>query len=1208
MSAGAEPRLNVLLVDDDPVARQLLERGLLNDPLLQSRGIKASRAGDGKRALAQIHKEMPDAVVIDLYMPRMDGFELARALRADGETEHLALVFISGLLRDRTQVDELIREVGGAFFAKPANAHAVAQAMLRLIDEPGPVAAPVSRPAPKPAPMALPQPVLAAPPPSTLPQNKAPGGGTATFGVPVPPAVVPAPMATRPVSSQEDDRRRSATMMGVAALPPAAPAGAADQGAIPVEIPSALSAPIDIGLVNAGSLAERPVPRLIIEHVEAGSTGTLVLRRGQVRKEIFIRNGKPVGAESNLRQEALGSLLQARGILDEEQLTFLLSEMKRLGQKMGAVLVELGWLSPEDVLKYLGAQARKRVVDCLRWTDGAFEFTPGAEFMERVIEHELEIPRLLFVGLQKTAAPDLLLERMVEEHGASSVRLSSRFARYLSVVDEVFGPDLAKALTGKPSVGSLALRHDAANLVLGVEALSLCGLADFESTPALVISAVTPEEAEKSSFSLERLGSDTLPAQSSSMGIPEWNGNFSLDESNGGALDVPSPRDGVPVAEFDSPDSGVITIEPLARLALAEAAQSQVMHAMAQERKEDPRQIVLREYLEIHGKGLYELLGIERTAGLDQIVAAYERKTRKFAPDIFAGVELGADASKLESIRSAYNRAFKVLCDSNIRAGYDKTLGLANAEMDLLGAELIFSEARSLLDAGKLPAAVIKLEQAVRAGPNQAAYHAYLGWALHLAQGKTKAAEARERLEHALTLDPGLVDALDFLGRLAAATGDEDTARASLEKALEADPTREQALDCLTKIYEAYSEFHATERIYRRLIRALGDRALTLRRSIWKDLAVLYETEFEDFASARIAYEMAARLAPDDLDLQRKVVALNQQDLARWKELARALAAEWRLSPQDGEVGSALVDLFLRVGKTDAATVGATALVLRGHATAAQQAMAAQHRPRVLGRISQPIEGAILAKVRHPAEDSDLENLFATLATSGLLAPFSDEDMGLVQEKPLGPTEIPDVFRRVLNYVCGVLKVPLPERVFRYEALEGDARLADTRPYSLFVGPALLSSTDSVELGFRLGRAMSFGTPGRIAGSSRSGRQLRPFLMACMALGRKTLSGSEVDPEIIAHIEAVDPAAKAILGELGSRLVRDRSAINLSAWARALGRTATRLGLMISGDVLRVGMIVSEEEGPEALEDFLEFALSIEHIELREELGISPVV
>lgn len=1191
MNDGVPPRLNVLLVDDDPVARQVLERGLLNDSRLQNRGLKTARAGDGKRALAQIRKELPDAVVVDLFMPRMDGFEFARALRSDPETEHVPLVFVSGLAKDRSQVDALLAEVGGQFFAKPADPGAVALALLQQLDAPSEV---VNRGAGMPGPARAG--VAAAP------------GNTVAFGSASHVAVVPESVSAPP----QEDRRRPPTMMGVPLVPPhgvqSSPAASADARAVPLPVPLAVSTPIDVGLVNAGSLAERAVPRLLIEHLEAASTGTLVLRRGQVRKEIFIREGKPVGSESNLRQEALGSLLQARGILDEEQLTFLLSEMKRRGQKMGAVLVELGWLSPEDVLKYLAAQARKRVVDCLRWLDGAFEFSPGGEFVERVIEHELEIPRLLFVGLQKTAAPDMLLTRLVEQHGPSPVRLSSRFERYRAEFEETFGSDLPKALASRPTVGTLALRPDASSSILGLEALTLCGLADFEPAPAQAQAPVNAEDAEKSSFSLERLGSETLPAQSSANGLPE------LDLGQGGDgtavpdLDAPSPREPAPMAELDAPDSGVITIEPLARLALAEAAQSQVMQALAQERQEDPRQVVLREYLEIHGKNLYELLGVDRQATLDVIVATYERKTRRFAPDVFAGVDLGPDAAKLENIRSAYNRAFKVLCDGTLRAGYDKTLGHADREADLLGAELIFSQARALLDEGHLAEAVAKLESAVRAGPDQAAYHAFLGWAQFLSEGEAKAVDARDRLEHALTLDPDHVDALEFLGRLSAVTGDEETARTTLEKALEADPTRTQALEVLTRIYETYSEFHATERIYRRLIRALGERALPQRRKLWKDLAALYENEFEDFASARIAYEMAARLAPDDLELQRKVVALNQQDLARWKELARAMAAEWRLRPYDGAVGAALLDLFLRVGRTDAATVAAAALTLRGLAAPEQQSVAERHRPRVLGRLMQPIEGAILGRARHPAEDPDLEALFATLASGGLLAPFSDEDMGLFGEAPLASHQVPEAFRRVLHYVCGVLKVAPPERVFSYEALDGDVRLADTRPYALFAGPRLLASTDTVELGFRLTRAMSFGTPGRIAGSSRSGRQLRPFLMACMALGRKTLSPSEVDPELLAQIEVSPPAVKSRLAELGARLVRDRSAINLSAWARSLGRTATRLGLLVSGDVLRAGRIVAEEEGPEALEDYLEFVLSIEHLELREELGVSPVV
>jgi len=65
--------------------------------------------------------------------------------------------------------------------------------------------------------------------------------------------------------------------------------------------------------------------------VHGGQTGTLALARGKVRKEIYFREGKAVAADSNLRQEALGTLLCAKGIIDQRQLAYLLAETKARG-------------------------------------------------------------------------------------------------------------------------------------------------------------------------------------------------------------------------------------------------------------------------------------------------------------------------------------------------------------------------------------------------------------------------------------------------------------------------------------------------------------------------------------------------------------------------------------------------------------------------------------------------------------------------------------------------------------------------------------------------------------------------------------------------------------------------------------------------------------------------------------------------------------
>jgi CheY-like chemotaxis protein len=80
----------VLIVDDDPNARALCSINLLLE------GIEVLEAEDGHRGLARARLETPDLVVTDVAMPGLDGFELAEALRSDGNTARIPLIFLSG--------------------------------------------------------------------------------------------------------------------------------------------------------------------------------------------------------------------------------------------------------------------------------------------------------------------------------------------------------------------------------------------------------------------------------------------------------------------------------------------------------------------------------------------------------------------------------------------------------------------------------------------------------------------------------------------------------------------------------------------------------------------------------------------------------------------------------------------------------------------------------------------------------------------------------------------------------------------------------------------------------------------------------------------------------------------------------------------------------------------------------------------------------
>jgi two-component system response regulator MprA len=68
----------LLLVDDDPPIRRMLER------TLAAEGYDVEAAADGGAALAAIERSMPDAIVLDVTMPGLDGLSVTRRLRAKG--------------------------------------------------------------------------------------------------------------------------------------------------------------------------------------------------------------------------------------------------------------------------------------------------------------------------------------------------------------------------------------------------------------------------------------------------------------------------------------------------------------------------------------------------------------------------------------------------------------------------------------------------------------------------------------------------------------------------------------------------------------------------------------------------------------------------------------------------------------------------------------------------------------------------------------------------------------------------------------------------------------------------------------------------------------------------------------------------------------------------------------------------------------------
>jgi len=87
--------MRILVVDDEQAVREALDRAL------RLEGYEVDQAGDGSEALATIAKRPPDAVVLDLMMPQINGLEVCRRLRAAGDRTPVLILTARDGVSDR---------------------------------------------------------------------------------------------------------------------------------------------------------------------------------------------------------------------------------------------------------------------------------------------------------------------------------------------------------------------------------------------------------------------------------------------------------------------------------------------------------------------------------------------------------------------------------------------------------------------------------------------------------------------------------------------------------------------------------------------------------------------------------------------------------------------------------------------------------------------------------------------------------------------------------------------------------------------------------------------------------------------------------------------------------------------------------------------------------------------------------------------------
>ncbi len=912
----------------------------------------------------------------------------------------------------------------------------------------------------------------------------------------------------------------------------------------------------------------RSLPAVLLDLHEDLATGTLILKRGRVSKTVELVNGNPVSTASTPRDETLGHFLVSSGVISEEQHRSAVARVGELGGKLGEALVGMGILTVEQLIEQLGKQARHKLVQALRWPQGAWRFDESHDAIEGM---QLRMVEVVLGGLKETAVEDL--GRLARLDGLG-FELTERGKRIRHELKRVFGERAISLLANGAPIADIERSFpDRAQGRLAIDAMMMC-----DAVTAMAVTGVG-------------LGSGPAtpmiapPRTKTRPGAELFDMLFE---------DMDGDPDGAAPLEFDPEDSGVVSLEDV-RQAGSESDHATVL-----------KQTLTAEHARIKGADHYAVLMVGRRADNDEIETAFRLRASMLDR---GGVMMTdpRERAKLGELRQMYDTARAVLQDDRQRQAYDREL--AGGELvqvaPAIDTELSFRVAEELMARKQWAQATGHLKTVIARAPNEADYHAALGWSEWMGGSESTVAgdAARNHLNQALAINPDHAAAHDFKGRIEAKLKQDDAeALFHLERAVDLAPERVEAVAAIEALLISRGELRRWERVLKKILFRLRGKSTIAEAKAWARLARLYLDHLDDPQGGAAAAATARKIAPRDSDVAALITPTDQATAGRSSDPIRA---GWREALADPHSGAALVASTHASGHADAAFLAASTMVALATADESMAGLYEQHRVRGVSFPTKPLGRDQWALLRHKDDGVELGALMELVAPAvHALAPMTVAESDLEAGNRLEEAEVPVAFARLREKIAEMLGVAVAPVYARVELGTQIHVVAAATPV-LVAGDEALTAPERPELVFRLVRAMTFLWPGRAVGASRPGRVLRAIVMAVFREASGSTVGLE-DPlaaKAAESLNALGDTARIQARAAALRLLSRGGGLNLSLWARSLSRTADRAGMLLCGDV--PAAFVGASEAGELDRDLQEFAYSVAHVHLRSQLGLS---
>lgn len=121
---------HILVIDDEANIRRIVQINLAR------LGHRITMAADGVEGLEKVREDRPDLVILDVMMPRMDGFEMLRRLKADPELAGIRVVMLTARSQD-ADIFEGHRSGADFYLTKPFSPAALLDALRQVLPADG---------------------------------------------------------------------------------------------------------------------------------------------------------------------------------------------------------------------------------------------------------------------------------------------------------------------------------------------------------------------------------------------------------------------------------------------------------------------------------------------------------------------------------------------------------------------------------------------------------------------------------------------------------------------------------------------------------------------------------------------------------------------------------------------------------------------------------------------------------------------------------------------------------------------------------------------------------------------------------------------------------------------------------------------------------------------------------------------------------------